>query len=158
MVPQGNAQEAARHGLRRDRHRVRLVLQRHGCRRDGRRDDAQVMPVEDAEISAIARKQLEKQGMKIMTEAKVTKVDKGPIRSPRPCRDQGRQDAGSIGRPADFRRRRGRQHRESRPGGARREDRPRLHRHRRLWQDQCRGHLRHRRCRRPADAGPQGRA
>lgn len=37
----------------------------------------QIMPVEDAEISAIARKQLEKQGLKIITEAKVTKVEKG---------------------------------------------------------------------------------
>ena len=37
----------------------------------------QIMPVEDAEISAIARKQLEKQGMKTITEAKVTKVEKG---------------------------------------------------------------------------------
>lgn len=37
----------------------------------------QIMPVEDAEISAIARKQLEKQGMKIITEAKITKVEKG---------------------------------------------------------------------------------
>ena len=35
-----------------------------------------VMPVEDAEISGIARKQFEKQGMKIITDAKVTKVDK----------------------------------------------------------------------------------
>ncbi len=35
-----------------------------------------VMPVEDAEISAFAKKQFEKQGMKIMLEAKVTKVDK----------------------------------------------------------------------------------
>ena len=37
----------------------------------------QVMPVEDAEISAFARKQLEKRGLKILTEAKVTKVEKG---------------------------------------------------------------------------------
>ena len=36
----------------------------------------QVMPVEDAEISKMARKQLEKHGMKIMTSAKVTKLDK----------------------------------------------------------------------------------
>ncbi|MGB7335339.1 MAG: dihydrolipoyl dehydrogenase [Salaquimonas sp.] len=36
-----------------------------------------IMPVEDPEISGIARKALEKQGMKIITEAKVTKVDKG---------------------------------------------------------------------------------
>jgi len=35
-----------------------------------------VMPVEDAEISTFAKKQFEKQGMKIILEAKVTKVDK----------------------------------------------------------------------------------
>ena len=35
-----------------------------------------IMPVEDAEISGIARKQLEKAGLKIHTEAKVTKVEK----------------------------------------------------------------------------------
>lgn len=35
-----------------------------------------IMPVEDAEISAFARKQLEKKGMRILTETKVTKVDK----------------------------------------------------------------------------------
>lgn len=36
-----------------------------------------VMPVEDAEISNIAKKQFEKQGMKIHLGAKVTKVEKG---------------------------------------------------------------------------------
>lgn len=36
-----------------------------------------IMPVEDAEISTVARKRLEKQGMKIITEAKITKVTKG---------------------------------------------------------------------------------
>ena len=36
----------------------------------------QVLPVEDAEISAFARKQFEKQGMKIHANAKVTKLDK----------------------------------------------------------------------------------
>ena len=36
-----------------------------------------IMPVEDAEISGIARKQLEKAGLKIHTEAKVAKVEKG---------------------------------------------------------------------------------
>ncbi|MBL4538789.1 MAG: dihydrolipoyl dehydrogenase [Oceanicaulis sp.] len=35
-----------------------------------------IMPVEDAEISKIARKALEKRGLNIITEAKVTKVDK----------------------------------------------------------------------------------
>ncbi|MEX4008022.1 dihydrolipoyl dehydrogenase [Neoaquamicrobium sediminum] len=37
----------------------------------------QIMPVEDAEISKFAQKRLEKQGMKFILEAKVTKVDKG---------------------------------------------------------------------------------
>jgi dihydrolipoamide dehydrogenase len=36
----------------------------------------QILPVEDAEIAAVARKQFEKQGMKIMSGAKVTKLDK----------------------------------------------------------------------------------
>ena len=36
----------------------------------------QILPVEDAEISKLARKQLEKQGMKIMTGAKVTALKK----------------------------------------------------------------------------------
>lgn len=37
----------------------------------------QIMPVEDVEIAGIARKQMEKQGMKIMTGAKVVSVEKG---------------------------------------------------------------------------------
>jgi dihydrolipoamide dehydrogenase len=37
----------------------------------------QIMPVEDAEISAFARKRFEKAGIKIMTSIKVTKVEKG---------------------------------------------------------------------------------
>ena len=37
----------------------------------------QIMPVEDEEVSKLARKQMEKAGMKIMTEAKVTGVKKG---------------------------------------------------------------------------------
>ncbi|WP_075998000.1 dihydrolipoyl dehydrogenase [Salaquimonas pukyongi] len=36
-----------------------------------------IMPVEDAEISTLARKQLEKAGLKIHTDAKVSKVEKG---------------------------------------------------------------------------------
>src|SRR5881392_549536 len=36
----------------------------------------QILPVEDAEIAAFARKQFEKQGMKIVSGAKVTKLDK----------------------------------------------------------------------------------
>jgi dihydrolipoamide dehydrogenase len=37
----------------------------------------QVMPVEDTEIAAFAKKQFEKQGLKILLDAKVTKVEKG---------------------------------------------------------------------------------
>jgi dihydrolipoamide dehydrogenase len=37
----------------------------------------QILPVEDAEIAAFARKAFEKQGMKIITGAKVTKLEKG---------------------------------------------------------------------------------
>ncbi|MBI0167221.1 dihydrolipoyl dehydrogenase [Bartonella sp. M0280] len=36
----------------------------------------QIMPVEDAEIAAFARKQLEKKGIRILTEAKVSKIEK----------------------------------------------------------------------------------
>jgi dihydrolipoamide dehydrogenase len=38
----------------------------------------QILPVEDAEIAALARKRFEKQGIRILTDAKVTKVEKGP--------------------------------------------------------------------------------
>src|SRR5246500_1605430 len=37
---------------------------------------SQILPVEDAEIAAFARKSFEKQGIKIFTNAKVTKLDK----------------------------------------------------------------------------------
>ena len=36
----------------------------------------QILPVEDAEIAALARKQFEKQGIKVMTSTKVTKLDR----------------------------------------------------------------------------------
>ena len=37
----------------------------------------QILPVEDGEIAALARKRLEKRGIKFLTDAKVAKVDKG---------------------------------------------------------------------------------
>ena len=37
----------------------------------------QILPVEDAEIAAFARKRFERQGIKILTGAKVAKLDKG---------------------------------------------------------------------------------
>ena len=38
-----------------------------------------VLPVEDAEISAMARKSFEKQGMRILTEAKVAELERRQI-------------------------------------------------------------------------------
>jgi len=37
----------------------------------------QILPAEDAEIAALARKRFEKQGIKVLTSAKVVKLDKG---------------------------------------------------------------------------------
>ena len=73
----------------------------------------QILPVEDAEIAAHARKRFEKQGMKILTGAKVAKVDEGREFRHRHHRGR-RQDAGDHGRSADLGRRRRLQHRESR--------------------------------------------
>ena len=118
----------------------------------------QILPVEDAEIAAFARKAFERQGIKIMTGAKVTKLDRQGRQ--RHGDDRGREGrhAAADGRPRHLGGRRGRQYRESRAGKARREDRPRHHRDRRLCQDQRAGHLRDRRCRGPPDARAQGRA
>jgi dihydrolipoamide dehydrogenase len=48
-----------------------------------------ILPVEDEEVSAFARKQFEKQGMKILTSAKVTKLDKGKDRVKATIEHQG---------------------------------------------------------------------
>ena len=53
----------------------------------------QILPVEDDEIAAHARKRFEKQGIKILTDAKVTKVEKGSGLGHRDRRDEGRQNA-----------------------------------------------------------------
>ena len=118
----------------------------------------QILPVEDAEIAAFARKQFEKQGMKIMSGAKVTKLDKKADSVTATIDDGKGKNQRDHGRSRHRGGRRGRQRREHRPGKARREDRARHHRDRRLLQDQRAGHLRDRRRRRPADAGAQGRA
>ena len=117
----------------------------------------QILPVEDAEIAAFARKQFEKQGIKIIANAKVTKLDKKADSVTATIEEGGKTHADHR-RPRHRRGRRRRQYREPRAGKARRQNRPRLHRHRRRLQDQRAGHLRHRRCRRSADAGAQGRA
>ena len=46
----------------------------------------QILPVEDAEIAALARKRFEKQGIKILTSTKVTKSRKPPTGWPRRSR------------------------------------------------------------------------
>jgi dihydrolipoamide dehydrogenase len=48
-----------------------------------------ILPVEDEEVSAFARKQFEKQGMKILTSAKVAKLDKGKDRVKATIEHQG---------------------------------------------------------------------
>ena len=53
----------------------------------------QILPVEDAEIAAFARKSFEKQGIKIITGAKVTKLDKKARQRHRHHRRRQGQDA-----------------------------------------------------------------
>ena len=118
----------------------------------------QILPVEDAEIAAHARKRFEKRGIKVLTDAKVTKVEKIEDRRHGDRREQGRRRQQLTGRPADLGRRHRRQQREPRAREARREGRPRDHHRRRSLPDQRAGHLGDRRCRRRADAGAQGRA
>ena len=114
----------------------------------------QILPVEDAEIAAFARKSFEKQGIKIFTGAKVTKLDK-KADSVTATIDDGKGGTQIADRRSRHRRgRRRRQYRKSRPGKARREDRARLNRHRRHVQDQRAGHLRHRRRRRRRRCSP----
>ena len=40
----------------------------------------QILPVEDAEIAALARKRFEQQGIRILTDAKVTRSRRARIR------------------------------------------------------------------------------
>ena len=118
----------------------------------------QILPVEDDEIAAHARKRFEKQGMKIHTDAKVTKLDKGKDGVTATIELKGGKTetlkvdrvisaVGVVGNIEGL----GLE-------DARREDRPRRHRRRRPRPHERRRHLRDRRRRRPADARPQGRA
>ena len=118
----------------------------------------QMMPVEDAEIAAFAQEAVREAGHEDHAEAKVTKVDKGDEFDYRHIEMKGGKAekinvdrvisaVGVLGNVENIG-----------LGDARREDRARRDRRRRLRPHQCAGRLRHRRCRRPADAGPQGRA
>ena len=118
----------------------------------------QILPVEDAEIAAFARKQFEKQGIKILTGAKVTKLDK-KADSVTATIDDGKggtqtltvdrviSAVGVVGNIENL----GLEKLGVKTDRGTIVDR-------RLLQDQRAGHLRHRRRRRPADAGAQGRA
>ena len=105
-----------------------------------------VLPVEDEEISKFARKSFEKQGMKIHTGAKVESLKPGKDNVEVKLALSGGKAETRDGRPRHPRHRHCRQCRECRPGRGRRESREGPHRHRRLLPDQCRRHLRHRRC------------
>jgi len=58
----------------------------------------QIMPVEDAEIAGIAKKQLEKQGLKIRTSAKVTKLEKGANSVTATIEQDGKSDTLTVDR------------------------------------------------------------
>ena len=79
----------------------------------------QILPVEDAEIASLARKRFEKQGIKIFTGAKVTKVEKGGDFVTATVEDGKGGTQTDHGRAADLGRRRRRQRREPRAGEAR---------------------------------------
>ena len=103
----------------------------------------QILPVEDEEIAAHARKRFEKQGIKIITSAKVTRVEKK--RGQRHRHDRRRQGKTQTitAEQHDFGCRRRRQCRKSRPREARREDRSRHHRDRWLRHEpMCRASMR----------------
>ncbi len=118
----------------------------------------QVMPVEDAEISAFAKKQFEKQGMKIILDAKVTKVEKAAnsITAHVEMKD-GKVEKITADRLISAVGVQGNVENLGLEELGVKTDRGTI-RHRRLRQDQRAGHLRHRRRRRAADAGAQGRA
>ena len=60
----------------------------------------QILPVEDAEIAAFARKSFERQGIKILTGAKVTKLEKEADGVTATHRRRQRQNADAGGRSA----------------------------------------------------------
>ena len=153
-----DAEVAAGGRLRRHRHRVRLVLPHHGRRGDGGRGAAADSARRGRRDRRLRAQAFEKQGIKIHHQRQGRPSSTRRADSVTATIEADGKTPADHGRPRHLRRRRRRQYREPRAGKARREDRARLHRDRRLRQDQCARHLRHRRRRRPADAGAQGRA
>ena len=112
----------------------------------------QILPVEDHEIQTFARKSFEKQGIKILTNAKVTKLDKKSDSVTATIEEGGKSQSitvervisavGVVGNIENLGLEKvGRQNRTRHCFG------------RSIQQDQRARHLRHRRCRRSANAG-----
>ncbi len=105
-----------------------------------------ILPVEDEEVSAFMHKALTKQGMKIHVSSGVEKLEAAANGVKATLKGGETQEFShiivAVGIVAE--------HRKYRHRGARRENRPRPYRHRRLRPHQCRGHLRDRRRHRPA--------
>ncbi len=114
-----------------------------------------ILPVEDAEISAFARKAFEKQGIRILTSATVKAAKKGADSVAVTVEAAGKR-SGDHGRTGDFRRRHRRQCRGHRHRGHRRQGRPHPYPDRSLLPHRRAGRLRHRRCLRAALARAQG--
>ncbi len=73
-----NAEVAARHGLGRHRHRICELLPHHGCRRHRRRNhEPGHAGRRCGNLHLRQESSFDKQGMKILLEAKVAKIEKG---------------------------------------------------------------------------------
>ncbi len=118
----------------------------------------EILPAEDAEIAALARKAFEKAGIRIVTGAKVVEVKRGKDGIAATIEHAGGKRETPRGRADDLRRRRRRQCRRPRPRGAGRQAGERPYRHRRPRPHQRRRPLCHWRRRRRPHARAQGRA
>ena len=116
-----------------------------------------ILPVEDEEVSAFAKRQFEKQGMKILTSATVGRPREGQ-RQGDGHHHLGRQAPGDHGRSCDQRRRHRRQYRKHRARGHEGEGREEPYRDRPMGLYRRTRRLCNRRCRRPALARSQGHA
>ena len=152
-----NSEIAAGDRLRRHRHRVRLVLPHARRRGDRGRSAAADFAGRGPRDSGVCAQEFREAGHQDLDQRQGDQA-RQEIRQRHRDHRRERQDANDHRRARDLRRRRRRQYRKPRAGKARREDRARLRRGRRLQQDQRAGHLRHRRRLGPADARAQGRA
>ena len=153
-----NAEVAARRRLGRHRHRIRLVLSHARRRGDGGRSAAANPAGRGCRDRRLRAQELREAGHQDFDRRQGDQArQEGRQRHRDHRRRQGRH-ADADRRSRHLRGRRRRQYRKSRPGKTRREDRARRIVIDGIVQDQRAGHLCHRRRRRPAAAGPQGRA